>query len=102
MGPEVLRCALGSAQGYPQLIVLDSTVPAVVQGVSDAIDPANTLFLVSSKSGSTIEPNCLYAISGGWSIARVVSGQATTSSPSPTQALCWSGWLLMLGSAGPS
>ena len=61
LGPEVLRCALGSAQGYPQLIVLDSTVPAVVQGVSDAIDPANTLFLVSSKSGSTIEPNCLYA-----------------------------------------
>ena len=60
LGPEVLRCALGSAQGYPQLIVLDSTVPAVVQGVSDAIDPANTLFLVSSKSGSTIEPNCLY------------------------------------------
>ncbi len=61
LGPEVLRCALGSAQGYPQLVVLDSTVPAVVQGVSDAIDPANTLFLVSSKSGSTIEPNCLYA-----------------------------------------
>ena len=61
LGPEVLRCALGSAQGYPQLIVLDSTVPVVVQGVSDAIDPANTLFLVSSKSGSTIEPNCLYA-----------------------------------------
>ena len=61
LGPEVLRCALGSAQRYPQLIVLDSTVPAVVQGVSDAIDPANTLFLVSSKSGSTIEPNCLYA-----------------------------------------
>ena len=61
LGPEVLRCALGSAQGYPQLIVLDSTVPAVVQGVSDAIDPANTLFLVSSKSGSTIDPNCLYA-----------------------------------------
>ena len=61
LGPEVLRCALGSAQGYPQLIVLDSTVPAVVQGVSDAIDPANTLLLVSSKSGSTIEPKCLYA-----------------------------------------
>ena len=61
LGPEVLHCALGSAQGYPQLIVLDSTVPAVVQGVSDAIGPANTLFIVSSKSGSTIEPNCLYA-----------------------------------------
>ena len=76
LGPEVLRCALGSAQGYPQLIVLDSTVPAVVQGVSDAIDPANTLFLVSSKSGSTIEPNCLYAYFRGlvdsacWSAGR--------------------------------
>ncbi len=61
LGPEVLRSVFGSAEGYPELIVLDSTVPAVVRHVSDGIDPARTLFLVSSKSGSTIEPNCLYA-----------------------------------------
>jgi|TARA_B100000809_G_scaffold203423_1_gene204465 glucose-6-phosphate isomerase/transaldolase/glucose-6-phosphate isomerase len=61
LGPEVLRQTFGSAPGYPELIVLDSTVPAWVQSVVDAIDPAQTLFLVSSKSGSTTEPNMFYA-----------------------------------------
>ncbi|MFQ6029747.1 MAG: bifunctional transaldolase/phosoglucose isomerase, partial [Dehalococcoidia bacterium] len=61
LGPEVLRQTFGSAPGYPELIVLDSTVPAWVQKVTDAIDPTRTLFLVSSKSGSTIEPNTFYA-----------------------------------------
>ena len=61
LGPEVLGRVLGSAGGYPELIVLDSTVPAVVKHVSERIDPERTVFLVSSKSGSTIEPNCLYA-----------------------------------------
>ena len=61
LGPEVLRQAFGSAPGYPELIVLDSTVPAWVQSVEEAIDPAHTLFLVSSKSGSTTEPNMFYA-----------------------------------------
>ena len=61
LGPEVLRQTFGSAPGYPELIVLDSTVPGWVQSVTDAIDPARTIFLVSSKSGSTTEPNMLYA-----------------------------------------
>ena len=69
LGPEVLRQTLsassgqafGSAPGYPELIVLDSTVPGWVQAVTEAIDPARTLFLVSSKSGSTTEPNTFYA-----------------------------------------
>lgn len=61
LGPEVLRQAFGSAPGYPELIVLDSTVPDWVRGVAEAIDPARTLFLVSSKSGSTTEPNMFYA-----------------------------------------
>ena len=69
LGPEVLRQtfsagsgqALGGATAYPELIVLDSTVPVWVQAVTDAIDPSKTLFLVSSKSGSTIEPNTFYA-----------------------------------------
>ena len=61
LGPEVLRQTFGSAPGYPELIVLDSTVPGWVQSVTDAIDPARTLFLVSSKSGSTTEPNMFYA-----------------------------------------
>ncbi|MEE8465588.1 MAG: glucose-6-phosphate isomerase, partial [Dehalococcoidia bacterium] len=61
LGPEVLRQTFGSAPGYPELIVLDSTVPASVRSVESAIDPAHTLFLVSSKSGSTTEPNMFYA-----------------------------------------
>ena len=61
LGPEVLHQTFGSAPGYPELIVLDSTVPGWVQSVTDAIDPAQTIFLVSSKSGSTTEPNMFYA-----------------------------------------
>ena len=55
LGPEVLRQTFGSAEGYPELAVLDSTVPSWVRWLTDAIDPARTLFLVSSKSGGTIE-----------------------------------------------
>ena len=60
LGPQVLRQTFGSAGGYPKLKVLDSTVPAWVRAVSDAVDPARTLFLVSSKSGGTVEPNACY------------------------------------------
>ena len=49
-----------SREGWPELIVLDSTIPARIASVVESIDPASTLFLVSSKSGTTIEPNMLY------------------------------------------
>ena len=61
LGPEVLRKTFGSAEGYPELIVLDSTVPGWINMVTEAIEPAKTLFLVSSKSGSTIEPLSFYS-----------------------------------------
>ena len=60
LGPAVLGQSIGSAPGYPELIVLDSTIPSTVRSVGDAIDPRKTLFLVSSKSGGTVEPNVLY------------------------------------------
>ena len=60
LGPEVLRQTVGSAPGYPELIVLDSTVPGWVQGVADTVEPSKTIFIVSSKSGSTTEPNMFY------------------------------------------
>ena len=60
-GPEALRQTFGSAPGFPKLIVLDSTMPSRVLAVERAVDPAGTLFVVSSKSGSTIEPNTCYA-----------------------------------------
>jgi len=59
LGAEVLRQTFGSPKGYPELVVLDSTLPARILAVTGAIDPAHTLFLVSSKSGTTIETVCL-------------------------------------------
>ena len=60
LGAEVLRQIFGSAAGYPKLRVLDSTVPASVKAATDAIDCAKALFVVASKSGTTIEPNMFY------------------------------------------
>ena len=60
LGPEVLRQTFGSAPGYPELIVLDTTIPEWVRNVTRSTDPTRTLFMVSSKSGGTIEPNVLY------------------------------------------
>ena len=60
LGAEVLRQTFGSAAGYPELMVLDSTVPASVQAVTATINPACTLFIVSSKSGTTTEPISLF------------------------------------------
>lgn len=60
LGPEALRQCIGGAPGYPALTVLDSTVPDRVASVTRAVDPARTLFVVSSKSGGTIEPNSFY------------------------------------------
>lgn len=61
LGPEVLRCTFGSSKGAPRLWVLDSTVPGWVRQVTNAIQPARTLFLVASKSGGTIEVMSLFA-----------------------------------------
>jgi transaldolase/glucose-6-phosphate isomerase len=55
--PEVLRMTFGKIAGYPDLHVLDSTDPAQVKAFESKIDIARTLFIVSSKSGSTLEPN---------------------------------------------
>ena len=55
--PEVLRLSYGRAAAMPDLHVLDSTDPAQVQSIENKIDLAKTLFIVSSKSGSTLEPN---------------------------------------------
>ena len=60
LAPEVLRASFGPQAGYPRLHVLDSTVPAWVRRVTAAIDPARTLFIVSSKSGGTLEVMSLF------------------------------------------
>jgi len=52
--------ATGRIEGFPELLVLDSTDPAQIRSFESRIDPAKTLFIVSSKSGSTLEPNILH------------------------------------------
>jgi transaldolase/glucose-6-phosphate isomerase len=54
---EVLRLTFGKFPGYPELHVLDSTDPAQVKAVEKKLDLKKTLCIVSSKSGSTLEPN---------------------------------------------
>jgi transaldolase/glucose-6-phosphate isomerase len=61
LAPEVLRETFGVTSGFPELLVLDSTDPGQVKAIADRIDPAKTLFIVSSKSGSTLEPNIFKA-----------------------------------------
>ncbi|MBA2252242.1 MAG: glucose-6-phosphate isomerase [Nitrospirales bacterium] len=61
LGPEVLRQTFGASRGFLKPFVLDSTVPGAVRDVHDSIDPARTLFIVSSKSGGTIEVMSLFA-----------------------------------------
>jgi len=55
--PEVLRMTFGKFDGFPALHILDSTDPAQIKTLESKLDLAKTLFIVSSKSGSTLEPN---------------------------------------------
>ncbi|GJD50118.1 Transaldolase [Methylobacterium crusticola] len=57
LGPEVLAETYGPQPGFPRLRILDSTDPAEVRAVEAAVDLRRTLFIVASKSGSTLEPN---------------------------------------------
>ena len=59
LAPEVLQKTFGADKGCPELLVLDSTDPAQIARTEAAVDLAHTLFIVSSKSGTTLEPNVL-------------------------------------------
>jgi transaldolase/glucose-6-phosphate isomerase len=59
LGPEVLAETFAKQPGFPKLHVLDSTDPAQVRSLQASINIANTLFIVSSKSGGTTEPNVM-------------------------------------------
>lgn len=59
LGPEVLAETFARKAGFPKLHVLDSTDPAEVRAMEARIDIANTVFIVSSKSGGTTEPNAM-------------------------------------------
>ncbi|MGV4877894.1 bifunctional transaldolase/phosoglucose isomerase [Acetobacter indonesiensis] len=61
LGPEVLAETFGKHEGFGHLYVLDSTNPQQVATYAKKIDPAQTLFIVASKSGGTLEPNIMLA-----------------------------------------
>lgn len=55
--PEVLRMTYGKVAGFPEMHVIDSTDPAQIAAIEKKLELKKTLFIVSSKSGSTLEPN---------------------------------------------
>jgi transaldolase/glucose-6-phosphate isomerase len=59
LGVAALARTLGKVAGFPELHLIDSTDPAQIQAVEKKLDLARTLVIVSSKSGSTLEPNAL-------------------------------------------
>jgi transaldolase/glucose-6-phosphate isomerase len=59
--PEVLKSTFGRIAGHPELFVLDSTDPGQIRALERRIDVAHTLFIVSSKSGTTLEPNIFFS-----------------------------------------
>ena len=60
LGAEVLNRVVAAGAEQIRLHVLDSTLPESVRAVVSSVDMSRTLFIVSSKSGSTVEPNLLY------------------------------------------
>jgi glucose-6-phosphate isomerase len=58
--PEVLRRTFGMRPGYPELLVLDTTDPDTIHSFEEHLDKRRTIFIVSSKSGTTIEPLSFY------------------------------------------
>jgi len=61
LGPEVLALTFGRQAGWPQFHVVDTTDPSQIRDIEASLDLARTLVIVSSKSGSTLEPNALKA-----------------------------------------
>ena len=61
LAPDIMGETFGRIVGFPQLHVLDSTDPTQIAELDDTLAPERTLFIVSSKSGSTTEPNAFFA-----------------------------------------
>ncbi|MGH9365665.1 MAG: glucose-6-phosphate isomerase [Thermoanaerobaculia bacterium] len=60
LAPLVFSESFARPAGYPALEILDSTDPAAIEATAAASDPRRTLFIVSSKSGTTLEPNIFF------------------------------------------
>jgi len=78
LAPLVISRVMGPVADAPRLHVLDTTAPSAVARVREALTPQTTVFVVSSKSGTTIEPLSLYAIFREWmdaELGRVAAGK---------------------------
>lgn len=76
--PEVLSRTFPPTAGFPALLVLDSTDPRQVRNLERRLDLAHTLFVVSSKSGTTTETNAFF----DYFFARLCDAVGATTAPS--------------------
>ncbi|TLM77880.1 MAG: transaldolase, partial [Actinobacteria bacterium] len=90
LAPLVLAGIAGPGAGFPRMHVLDTTCPRTVLGLLDSLDQERTFFVLASKSGTTIEPNYLYAIARAWTeerLARPAAGKRFIVVTDPGSAL---------------
>ena len=90
LAPEVIHATFGRRDGYPELIVLDSTHPLAVRAVGERVQPGKTLFVLASKSGTTVEPNALFHYWWKWAAPTGRPGHwfsAITDPGSPLETL---------------
>ena len=76
LAPEVFRRTFGVAEGFLDVSVLDSTDPAAVLAFAEALDPARTLFIVSTKSGGTVETFSFMKYFFHWAAERLGKAEA--------------------------
>jgi len=76
LAPEVLRNTFGVKEGYLDLAVLDSTDPGSVLAHAEELDPQRTLFIVSTKSGTTVETLSFFRFFYNWMSDSVGEGLA--------------------------
>ncbi|MCX6621983.1 MAG: transaldolase, partial [Acidobacteria bacterium] len=84
--PEVLGQTFGRQAGFPRLRIVDSTDPGQIRDIEQSIDRETTLFIVSSKSGSTLEPDILKKYFFEWQQARrkpAGNGSSVSAARSP-------------------
>jgi transaldolase/glucose-6-phosphate isomerase len=71
LAPEVFRFTFGVKKGYLDLAVLDSTDPDAVLAHAKRLDPAKTLFIVSTKSGGTVETFSFFKFFYNWTAEKL-------------------------------
>jgi glucose-6-phosphate isomerase len=78
LAPYVFRKTFGVKDGYLDLAVLDSTHPEEVKKYANSLDPSKTLFIVSTKSGGTVETISFFKYFYNWVLKEL--GQSHTGS----------------------